>query len=92
MKTEVYSWRVSSELKSDLERQARLRQTPVSAVLEQAVRTWLNQPPDSTDAMEQQKLHEAAAQSFGIIAGNDGSRSQNASKLVRDRLRRRNAR
>ena len=34
MKTEVYSWRLSGELKSDLEREARLRRVPVSLVLE----------------------------------------------------------
>ena len=92
MKKEVYSWRLSSELKSDLERESRLRQTPVSVVLEEAVRTWLDRPPDSTDAMEQQKLHEAAALSVGIIAGKNRTRSVNVSKFVRERIRRRNVR
>ena len=92
MKKEVYSWRLSSELKSDLEREARLRQTPVSVVLEEAVRMWLDRPPDSTDAIEQQKLHEAAAQSVGILAGNNRTRSVNVSKLVRGRMRRRSVR
>ena len=41
MRTEVYSWRLSGELKSDLEREARLRKVPVSSVLETAVRDWL---------------------------------------------------
>ena len=40
MRTEVYSWRLSDELKSDLERESRLRQVPVSSVLEAAVRAW----------------------------------------------------
>lgn len=92
MKTEVYSWRVSSELKSDLEREARLRHAPVSAVLEEAVRTWLNRPSDPDNEVEQRKLHRAAAESFGTIAGNDKSRSENAGRLVRERLRRRNVR
>src|SRR6266851_2146287 len=41
MKTEVYSWRLAGELKSDLERQARLRRVPVSSILDTAVREWL---------------------------------------------------
>ena len=43
METQVYSWRVSRELKTDLEQQARLRKTSVSAVLNLAVRDWLKQ-------------------------------------------------
>jgi hypothetical protein len=37
MKTEVYSWRVSRELKSGLEREARRRKLSLSAVLDLAV-------------------------------------------------------
>ena len=41
MKSEVYSWRVSTELKSGLEREARRRKISVSAVLDLAAREWL---------------------------------------------------
>ena len=41
MKTEVYSWRVSSELKTSLEREARRRGISVFAALAAAVREWL---------------------------------------------------
>ena len=40
MKTEVYSWRLSSFLKSDLEREARLRRLSLSALLSLAVTEW----------------------------------------------------
>ena len=50
MKTEVYSWRVSSQLKSDLERAARSRKVPVSKVLHEAAIFWRQaQQPQETD-------------------------------------------
>jgi hypothetical protein len=42
MKTEVYNWRVSTDLKTSLKREARLRNTPVSALLDLAVRELLD--------------------------------------------------
>ena len=58
MKTEVYSWRLSRELKSDLEREARLRKVSVSSVLETAVRDWLRKSnADVPDDQAQRKLH-----------------------------------
>jgi hypothetical protein len=41
MKTEVYSWRVSPDIKTGLEREARRRKMSVSAVLDLAAREWL---------------------------------------------------
>jgi hypothetical protein len=41
MKTEVYSWRVSAELKTMLEREVRRSKTPVSELLDLAVRDLL---------------------------------------------------
>ena len=42
MKTEVYSWRVSTDLKMSLEREARRRRAALSAVLDMTAREWLN--------------------------------------------------
>jgi hypothetical protein len=94
MGTEVYSWRISSELKSDLEREARLRETSLAAVLNLAVRDWLKQrAPNVLDDREQLRLHAAAAaSSLGIIAGRDSRRAENARHAIRERLRRRHAR
>src|SRR6266852_5883366 len=62
MRTEVYSWRLSGELKSDLEREARLRKVPVSSVLETAVRDWLKKgEADASEDEAQLRLHSAAA-------------------------------
>ena len=93
MGSEVYSWRVSTELKSDLEREAALRKTSVSAVLTLAVREWLKKSAMSVEEdAQQQALHEAASKCLGAIAGRDPQRAENASRIVRERLRRRHAR
>jgi hypothetical protein len=76
MRTEVYSWRLSGELKSDLEREARARKVPVSSILDIAVRDWLKKSNgDATDDELQRKLHSAAAKSLGVLAGQDPRRS-----------------
>jgi len=93
MGTEVYSWRVSSELKSDLEREARLRKTTISALLNLAVRDWLKQSaPNVEEDEEQRGLHEAASNCLGVFAGCDARRSESSREIVRERLRRRHAR
>jgi hypothetical protein len=62
MKTEVYSWRLSSEVKSDLEREARQRKLPVSSVLDLAVREWLKKNDvDAGDQEAQRRLPSAAS-------------------------------
>lgn len=90
MKTEVYSWRLSSDLKSDLEREARARKVPVSAVLDMAVRQWLrDKRADQNDEEEQRRLHAAAAKCIGTISGGDPYRAENVSPAIKARLRRR---
>lgn len=93
MSTEVYSWRVSSDLKLDLEREARLRKTSVSAVLNMAVRNWLKQSAVNLEGDEEQRrLHDAASRCLGAFAGHNGDRSVTGRQAIRDRLRRRYAR
>jgi hypothetical protein len=93
MKSEVYSWRVSSELKSDLEREARLRNKPLAALLDLAVREWLkNSAADISGDEEQRRLHEAASQCVGAFAGRNPHRAENARQAIRARLRRRHGR
>jgi predicted transcriptional regulator len=90
MKSHVYSWRLSGELKSKLERAARLRRAPVSALLEQAARAWLTQNAAELgdDEETQRKLHAAAERYIGCIAGDNPHRSEKAKELVREKLRR----
>jgi len=93
MKTEVYSWRVSSELKSALEREARIRKVSISAIVDSAVRNWLQKSAaDPAEAAEQRRLHRAAASCFGMLAGGNPRRAETARESIRQRLGRRYAR
>ena len=93
MRTEVYSWRLSGELKSDLEREARLRKVPVSAVLENAVRDWLKKgDADVSEDEVQRSLRTAAASCFGVLASGNPRRAETAREALRKRLGRRYAR
>jgi len=93
MKTEVYSWRLPEELKTELEYQARLRGVPVSSILDLAVRDWLKKNDADTEGDEtQRRLHAAAASCFGVLAGGNSRRAETAREAVRKRLRKRHAR
>lgn len=93
MKTEVYSWRLSGELKSDLERKARLRKVPVSAVLETAVRDWLkNSETEVAEDEAQRNLQAAADACFGALASGNSRRAETARDVLRKRLRQHRAR
>jgi hypothetical protein len=89
MKTEVYSWRVSNELKTGLEREARRRKISMSAVLDLAAREWLDKSATGNDdEVEQLRLRKAASRWLGALTGGDPQRSENASQTARRRLRR----
>jgi predicted transcriptional regulator len=93
MKTQVYSWRLSAEVKTDLEREARVRRMPVSAILEAAVRDWLKKAgDDGIEEEAQRRLHAAAARCLGVLESGDPERSARARQTLRERLRRRHAR
>jgi predicted transcriptional regulator len=90
MKTEVYSWRLSDDLKSNLEREARARKVPFSAILEMAVREWLDRSgPDQASDAVQNELQRRAGKYFGVIAGRNPRRAESARNTVRTRLRNR---
>lgn len=93
MKTDLYTWRLPMEVKLNLERAARLRGVPVSAVLDVAVREWLRKTATEAEGDEaQRKLHAAAARCLGTLASANPYRAETARELVRERLRRRRAR
>ena len=92
MKTEVYSWRLSTELKSTLEQEARRRKMSLSAVLDTAVHEWIEHGrADTGSDEEQQRLRSAAMACVGSITGNDPDRAENARQTIRERLRKRRA-
>jgi hypothetical protein len=93
MKTEVYSWRVSADLKSGLEREARRCKISLSAVLDLAAKEWLKKRDvDEDDAGRQQKLQHAAVECFGAFASGKSRRAETVRHDVRERLRRKHAR
>jgi hypothetical protein len=93
MKNEVYSWRVSTDLKTELEREARRRELSLSAVLELAARDWLGKGGADIDSDEEQlRLRKAASKCFGAIASGNAHRSEEVRQAVRQRLRQRHDR
>ena len=90
MKTEVYSWRVSTDLKSGLEREARRRKLSLSRVLDLAAQEWLMKSGAETDNEEEQRrIQRAAAESFGVFASGESRRSESVRPAMRKRLRQR---
>ena len=90
MKTEVYSWRVSSDVKTSLEREARRRKISMAAALDAAAREWLQKSVMRNEGDEEQRhLRKAASKWFGKLSSGNAQRSETATERVRDRLRRR---
>ena len=87
MKTEVYSWRISRELKTDLERAARSRKVRVSTVLDMAVREWLaKNAVDIAGDEEQKRLHAIAEQYIGVVSGRNPRRAETSAATIRKSL------
>jgi len=92
-KSEVYSWRLSTELKTALERRARREGRSVSGLLDRVVGDWLrNGRSDSDDEAEQVRLHREAAKYFGTISRDIPSHGEAARQAIRERLRKQHAR
>ena len=86
MATEVYSWRVSPELKQDLEREARRRKASVASILDAAAREWLKKSRAGVaDDEEQKRLHAAIEPFIGAISRN----IPYSPEMLRDTVRRR---
>jgi len=93
MKNEVYSWRISTDLKTGLEREARRRRLSLSAVLDLAARDWLKKSGAEIEGDEEQlRLQKAASKCFGAVASGNAHRSENARQAVRQRLQRHHGR
>ena len=76
MKTEVYSWRVSADLKSGLEHEAHRRSISLASLLDLAARDWLKKGgAELEDDAEQVRLHQAVSECLGAFAGGDPKRN-----------------
>lgn len=91
-KDEIYSWRVSSDMKAALERAARAQGKSIAQLLERLVASWLESTGGGAeDDDEQRRLHQAAARWLGKLRGQDPSRSERAREDLRARLKNRRA-
>jgi len=93
-KTEVYSWRLSPRLKTDLEEAARAEQKSLAELLDRIARDWLAglESHGEDDDEQQRRLRQAASRSVGAIDGGNPDRAAHASAEIRSRLARRHAR
>jgi hypothetical protein len=67
-KSEVYSWRLTSKLKAELEQAARAEKVSLSAVLERLTRHWLRKRKEQ-DESEQKRLRAALMACAGSVKG-----------------------
>jgi hypothetical protein len=86
MKTEVYSWRLSAERKAELEAEARREGTSLSGLLDQVTAEWLAERRNghSDDEAEQAAIRKRVMATVGTIRGNDPTRAERASELVKE--------
>ena len=93
-KTEVYSWRLSPELKLLLAGAAKDEGVKMAEFLERIVRDWLREHRDAAEEEHQREVHEAARQCLGAIGGGDPKRSRSTRAMLKKKLgtRRRNRR
>jgi hypothetical protein len=94
MKSEVYSWRLSPDLKDDLEAAARREHMSVSRLLERIAREWLQARAAAVadDEAEQERLRAIAMRYVGALRSGDPHLSEKVSERVREHLLRAHAR
>lgn len=85
-KSEVYSWRLSPELKAALEREAKRESRPVSALLEDIVRRWLADNTSGEDQERQRQVRSTARACFGSLHSGQADRSERVRDIVRQKL------
>jgi len=87
-KTDVYSWRLATELKDSLQEAARSSERSVAELLETITREWLADSSERRRALEseQARLRQEASSFVGSIGGGDPDRSRRVRGRVRARL------
>ena len=85
-KSEVYSWRLSTELKHRLEERSRAEGMSLAAFVEKVVRDWLTSSPGDAGDAEQRRTRAAADRCLGALAGRDPHRSRRVRETVRAKL------
>jgi hypothetical protein len=92
MKTDVYSWRVTSAKKTALENRARREGASLAQLLDRITQEWMEARNDETDSGEQRRLHAAVRKTLGVIAGKSPQRAEQSRAAIRKRLEDRHGR
>jgi hypothetical protein len=88
MKTEVYSWRLSPDLKKDLERAARDEGVPISKLLERMTQDWLAQRRREDEA-EQARIRARLEKCVGKLSiGGGPYTNEKVRKVIQEKLAR----
>jgi hypothetical protein len=90
MKFELYTWRVSTEVKTRLQSAARVRRVLLSSLLDTAARECLARvAAEGDNHARQHTLHSSASKSLGVLASGNARGSETVREAVRSRLRQR---
>lgn len=98
MKNDVFRWRLSSRLKTELEEAARAEGKTFPDLLEEIAKAWLQRNriqrvdekfDDVEEEERQRRLYEAAMKCAGTIDGGRPDRAENAQAEVRALITRR---
>lgn len=93
MKGEVYSWRVSREVKMALEREARQAGVNFATLLDRMAQEWLQtRRTIESDEDRQARIHSAASELIGSISGGQPHRAERSRETVRAIIRKKHGR
>ncbi|HLQ78656.1 MAG TPA: hypothetical protein VK210_14960 [Terriglobia bacterium] len=86
MKTDVYSWRVTSAKKIALENRARREGSSLAQLLDRITQEWMDARNSEIDPDEQIRLHAAVGKTLGVISGKNPVRAEQARTAIRKKL------
>ncbi len=88
MKTEVYSWRLSMTLKRKLSAQAKLKNTTIGALLDEAATEWIARQSEAKrqEQEERKRIMKAAEAFFGTIEDTESATAENVRKRMGEGL------
>ena len=86
MKTDVYSWRLTSAKKIALENRARREGASLAQLLDRITQEWMEARNGEDEPEEQIRLHEAVRKTLGVISGKNPERAEQAKATIRKRL------